>query len=213
MELEELSRRVAAQARQLQSEVEALRASAHAQPTERSTDTVKSALDRIERRLTVVNDHTDRLLGRVPESLGSSLAEIKDALLERIAAANQGPTGSSREPRSQMPTPGRHGLKDAIATLTPVEQKVFRLCFDGGLLTYREIAERLGVVPTTAKNIVNRLFKDGNKRQLFHKRQVHGIAQVALNEEVQKQILSGPGDETRKNGLLTDRKAALHEYP
>ena len=213
MELEELSRRVAEQARQLQSDLEDLHGVADVRRMARSTEPVGSVLDRIERRLTVVNDHTDQLLGRVPESLGLLLAEIKDVLLDRLASASQGPTRSSQARRSQTSPPGRLSLKDAIAALTPTEQKVFRICFDGGLLTYRAIAERLDVAPTTAKNIVNRLFKDSDKRRLFQKRQVHGIAQVTLNEEVQKQILNGRENQCRKSGPLTDQDATLPDHP
>jgi hypothetical protein len=55
------------------------------------------------------------------------------------------------------------------------------------------------------------LFRDDGKRRLFYKRQMHGIAQVALNEQVQKRILRGGAGTLRKNGHLTGQRAILYD--
>ena len=75
--------------------------------------------------------------------------------------------------------------------LTPQEQRLFQACFQSGLITYKELAEHLDVTPTSAKNIVNRVFQSAQKRGLFRKEHVHGIARVGIKETIEREILNG----------------------
>ncbi len=197
MELEQLARSLAQQARQVQSELQELSVG-EAASARRSTRPVESALYRIEQRLARVGHHTEQLLRRVPHDLESRIGQTS------VGAGHTSPLAHHISPASAPTQPHQ-----TIASLTPVEQKVFRLCFDGGWWTYRQMAERLDVVPTTVKNIVNRLLKDQHKQQLFRKRQVHGVAQVAVNEAIRRRILGARTDTSRKNGLQDEPHIAL----
>jgi hypothetical protein len=74
------------------------------------------------------------------------------------------------------------------------------MCFQSGLLSYRDIASQLDITPTAAKNLVNRIFLSDRKRALFAKEYRHGAVRLALRPEVQGRILAGTGGgrESRK---------------
>ena len=86
---------------------------------------------------------------------------------------------------------GKEWTKDIFQKLTYQEQKLFKACFSSGLVTYQELAERLGIAPTSAKNLVNRLFAHPDKRRLFKKELLHGIARIGVAEPVERKILKG----------------------
>jgi DNA-directed RNA polymerase specialized sigma24 family protein len=212
MELEQLAHLLEQQAREVQSELKELQLS-DLSPATGSAEPLESVLSRIERRLTVVGNHTERLLQRIPHDFESLIGQINDTHRQQSNSVSPKPTNSTGGYHSRESTTDRLSANHAIASLTPVEQKVFRICFDGGFFTYRQIAERLDVVPTTAKNIVNRLFKDENKRRLFCKRQVHGVAQVALNEAVRERILGAQAGQWCEDGHEAQQSITLGDCP
>jgi len=74
------------------------------------------------------------------------------------------------------------------------------VCFQSGLLSYRDIAGHLDITPTAAKNLVNRVFQATHKRTLFVKRYEHGAVRVGVQPDLQRRILGGAkteGDRTR----------------
>ena len=60
---------------------------------------------------------------------------------------------------------------------------------------------RLDITPISAKNIVNRLFQDADKRTLFRKTHIRGVAKVGVTEAVEQTILhksqKTPGKENK----------------
>ena len=201
MELDELSRRVAEEARALQKEIENLLLPKDACY---ATGSIESTLSRIEERLIKVHDHTGILVERVPENLSSLLLEIKGAVLERIDSLKRESPGSKGSTESDKSGQAKgDSFRNALLKLTPQERKLFQICFQSGLITYKELGQRLDITSTSAKNIVNRLFKNNAKRRLFSKRHIHGIARVGIDEAVQKRILSGQekGSNKSKKGI------------
>jgi hypothetical protein len=201
-ELEELSRKVAEEARRLQAELENFNFSDLLQRSNRSNESiesVESALSRIEERLEKVHGHTGELVNRVPKNLCLLLAELKESILERIDSLKQASTESNDSNRSTESV-SRKGdwRKELFKKLTPREQSLFRACFGSGLITYRELAKRLDISPISAKNIVNRLFQDSDKRRLFRKTHARGITKVGVTEAVEQKILHSDSKDSKK---------------
>ena len=198
MQLEEFAHWIADEARQIQEELEQIKSDSY------PNQSIESTLSRIEERLIKVHNNTDTLIERVPQNLNPLLLEIKSAVLERIdslkAVATQ--SNESNESIESSKTKGNDDcqLKDTFDKLTGQEKRLFQICFQSGLITYRELARHLSITPVSAKNIVNRLFKDDRKQKLFIKQHSHGVTKIALNKAVEKQILSGKYKTSRKNG-------------
>ena len=186
MELEELSRQIAKETRQLQAEIEYLRLPTH---TSRPTGSTESFLSRIEDRLIQVQGDTGTLVQRVPENLSLLLGELKEVVLERIDSLKQAPTGSNESTESVESKGNLHN--EFLQKLTPREQTLLKACFESGLITYKEVAARLGITPTSAKNIVNRIFQSTDKRRFFRKMRVGGVAKIGIDKAIEKRILSG----------------------
>jgi len=202
-ELEELSRQVAKEARRLQTEMENVNFSDALQKPNRSnesTQSVESALSRIEERLEKVHGHTGELINRVPQNLSLLLAELKESVLDRIDSLKQASTESNETNQS---TESAHRKADwsieLFKKLTPREQNLFRACFGSGLITYKELAKRLDVSPISAKNIVNRLFQNSDKRRLFRKTHVRGVTRVGVTEAVEQKILHSDRKDSKKS--------------
>jgi hypothetical protein len=195
MELAELSHHITEEARQLQAEIESLHLVFDMYGSTESIESIESTLSRIEERLIDVHGHTGKLIERVPQSLASILTELKETILLRIDSLKPTATESNRSTQSNESN--RSGkrqdnwLGEVINGLTPQEKKLFQVCFECGLITYKELASRLGITPISAKNTVNRLFQSENKRALFRKECTHGIARVGVDEVIQRQILKG----------------------
>jgi hypothetical protein len=202
-ELEELSRQVAKEARRLQAELENFSFSDLLQKpnwSNESTRSVESALSRIEERLEKVHGHTGELVNRIPENLCLLLAELRESILERIDSLKQASTESNESNRSTESVSRKGDWRmELFRKLTPREQSLFRACFGSGLITYRELAKRLDISPISAKNIVNRLFQDGDKRRLFRKTHVRGLTKVGVTEAIEKKILHSDRKDPKKH--------------
>jgi len=147
-----------------------------------------------------VHGHTEELVNRVPENLCLLLAELKESVLERIDSLKQTSTESNESNRSIESVPRKCDWRiELFKKLTPREQSLFRACFGSGLITYKELAKRLDISPISAKNIVNRLFQDGDKRRLFRKTHVRGATKVGVTEAVEKKILHSDRKGSKKN--------------
>ena len=62
------------------------------------------------------------------------------------------------------------------------------------MITYKELAARLNITPVSAKNIVNRLFQNADKRRLFSKTRIRGVAKIGLTEAVEQRVLRSEKD-------------------
>ena len=173
-------------------------------------DSVGESLDRIEQRVGAIHEHTGELVRRVPADLGAVLTELKQAVLDRLREATRSAESAQSDESADPSRPGRTGpsnqssqsLEAAARLLTPQERAVFQSCFQSGFLSYGEIASRLEITPTSAKNLVNRIFLSDRKRPLFAKQYKHGAVRVGIGPDVEKRILTGS-----KSGK-TDRRRA-----
>jgi len=195
MQLAELSRQIAHAARELQGQLETWHRSTQTTPSTRSTESIESTLSRIENRLSRLQADTGTLVERVPPNLSSLLTELKEIVLQRLDSLKRQSTESTHSIESTQSASniqsGKEWTKDIFQKLTYQEQKLFRACFQSGLVTYPELAQRLGIAPTSAKNLVNRLFAHPDKRRLFKKELLHGIARIGVAEPVERKILKG----------------------
>jgi len=161
---------------------------------------VAASLGRIEVRLGTVHEHTSELLRRVPVELDKAIADLRQALLVRLDEATR-PNGSaeSQDPRgATRATETTQSPQTAIRALTPQERRVFQVCFQSGLLSYRDIAGHLDITPTAAKNLVNRVFQAAHKRSLFTKECRHGVVRVGVQAGIQERILGSQIRGTRR---------------
>jgi DNA-directed RNA polymerase specialized sigma24 family protein len=171
---------------------------------------VAASLGRIEARLGSVHEHTSELLRRVPVELDKAIADLRQALLVRLdeATGANGSAESQDQPGATRATETTQSPQAAIRALTPQERRVFQVCFQSGLLSYRDIAGHLDITPTAAKNLVNRIFQSGVKRSLFVKEYQHGVVRVGVQSGIQERILGSHAREARK-----PRRVALSRTP
>jgi DNA-directed RNA polymerase specialized sigma24 family protein len=161
---------------------------------------VAASLGRIEARLGSVHEHTSELLRRVPVELDKAIADLRQVLLVRLDEATRanGSAESQDQPGATRATETNQSPQAAIRALTPQERRVFQVCFQSGLLSYRDIAGHLDITPTAAKNLVNRVFLAAHKRPLFTKEYRHGVVRVGVQPGIQERILGNQSRETRK---------------
>lgn len=189
MELEELTRKIAIEARQIQAELQQLKDNSS------SNHSVESTLGRIEDRLIKVHSDTEKLVERVPENLKPLLLEVKAAVLDRIDSLKEETTESTGSTESFESGQHRKDWRsELLKKLTPRERSLFTACFGSGLITYKELAARLNITPVSAKNIVNRLFQNADKRRLFSKTRIRGVAKIGLTEVVEQRVLRSEKD-------------------
>ena len=215
MELGELSRWIAKEAKRIQAELKSLPSSMNEDGSSKSTQSTESTLSRIEERLKGVHMDTGMLLERIPGYLFVLLSELKQSILERVDSLRSESTESNRSRKSNISSQTKSDwLREAMKSLTPQEQRLFQACFQSGLITYKELAKHLDVTPTSAKNIVNRLFQSAEKRGLFRKQRVRGIARVGITEAIEQDILRGrpKGSPINKNTEVSKDIKALKRH-
>jgi hypothetical protein len=149
-----------------------------------------SRLERIEKKIDNIHAHTSTLMAKLRDDVAQTLAELRRELSGRMAQIpiEQGSSGVIPSDQRNPPLSGR---AEVVKNLSPQERRLFELCFQSGPLTYRGLGEHLGVSPVSAKNLVNRIFLDKDKRDLFRKERVDGIARVSISTAVEREILKG----------------------
>jgi len=175
MDLEEFSRYIAKEAELIQADLKDPGAGMEARS--------ESTLSRIERQVSEIRGNTKELIERVPENLSPLLIGIKESVLEIMSSSWKQQSTERARPASL----GGNWIMDTIGKLTPQEKKLFKLCFQNGLITYEDMAERLGISLITTRGIVNRLFQDVDKRRLFCKKRQDGFINVGLTEAVERE--------------------------
>ncbi len=157
-------------------------------------------LSRMERKLGDVHSDLRELIQRVPADLGSTLVELRRAVLLRLAEVVESNLSNQADDKRTRDDPNEssQSLSAGVNSLTPQERRVFQLCFQSGFLTYGEIAGRLDVTPSAAKNLVNRMLQSDRKRPLFAKQYTHGTARVGIQPDLEKRILAGESDGKRE---------------
>lgn len=208
--MDRLARELTELAWKLQRDAQYLKAWANlANRSGESAESTTAALARIDRKLGAVHGQTSELIERVPKDLGQVLAELKQALVLRLdEAARATESAESDDPlvvdASNRANQTNHSPMSAVRSLTPQERRVFEVCFQSGLLSYRDIAAHLEITPTAAKNLVNRIFQSDRKRPLFTKEHRHGAVRVGVRPGIQEHILGSRTSEAEtKHPALT----------
>ncbi len=175
MDLEEFSRYITKEAELIQANLKAPEADMETRS--------ESTLSRIERQVSEIHGNTKELIERVPENLSPLLIGIKESVLEIMSSSWK----QHSTDRAGQVLPKGNWVMDTLEKLTPQEKKLFKLCFQNGLITYEDLAERLGISLITTRGIVNRLFQDVDKRRLFCKKRRDGFINVGLTEVVERE--------------------------
>jgi DNA-directed RNA polymerase specialized sigma24 family protein len=200
--MDRLARELAELAWELQRDAYDLRAWANlATRSDESVESTAAALARIEGKLGAVHGQTSQLIERVPKDLGQVLAELRQALVLRLDEAARATVSAESDDPLVADTSNRanqtnHSPVSAVRSLTPQERRVFEVCFQSGLLSYRDIAGHLEITPTAAKNLVNRIFQSDRKRPLFTKEHRHGAVRISVRPGIQEHILGSRTSET-----------------
>jgi DNA-directed RNA polymerase specialized sigma24 family protein len=198
--MEDLVREIAYLARRLQCDVEELRKEwSHSSESPESANSVAGGLQRIERRIEVLDGNTKELIGRVPQELGEVLTQLKQGIFAQVGEAieeNGWPDSGLLSQQKQANRSSR-SVSGTLESLTRQERQVFQLCFQSGFLTYPEIGAYLDITPGAAKNLVNRMLLSEGKRSLFTKQYHRGVARVGLRPQLEKRILDGSDEERR----------------
>ena len=108
-----------------------------------------------------------------------AVKELQREVAELIAQTNQS-NESAAAPQPCGSRLDRIGRSEPVGRLTPQQKRVFDVCLQSGPLTYRQLGQHLGMRPISAKNLVNRMFQDPDKRALFLKEMVDGLVKVSI---------------------------------
>ena len=103
--------------------------------------------------------------------IGEKIEELKDligSLTPRTQPTQSTPVTDSVDCESTTVGKGRCEIH-ASAKLTGSEEKLVRLLKEEGALTYAQIAEKLHIARSTAKNLVNRMMRHPQKAMLLTK--------------------------------------------
>jgi hypothetical protein len=109
--------------------------------------------------------------------------------LRRAFSHTQVPFVIEKPSRSQMQSgaPGPAGLSRQ-------ERCALNACLAADGLTYEELGSRLGISGISAKNLVNRMLRDPEKRRLFRKDMSSGRVKLRVTPEAKKQSPANPGE-------------------
>jgi DNA-binding CsgD family transcriptional regulator len=203
--MEELAKEAARVALEVQRDLEEwLNDSNLSNESNVSNETRMQALSRIEDRLGDVHRHTSILVERVPEDLGQILTELKHCILTRLQGMV--PVSRSRESdvahQSNDSNASHLSATRMVQALTPQERRVFDLCLQSGLLTYREIASHLDISPGAAKNLVNKVFQSPDKRPLFSKLYKHRTVKVGVHPDLKRTTMETKKQHKGKRELV-----------
>jgi len=133
-------------------------------------------LGRIEQKIDTIYSHTHTPVSKMSETEGGTLSSVeRETENPPFLNPNHHPVPAA-DPR------------DTINRLTPQEKRLFNACLQSGPLTYRELSHHLGTSPNSAKNMVNRLYHDADKRRLLRKETSDGIVRVTVSESMNGRI-------------------------
>ena len=138
--------------------------------------------DRTNDVLTKLDALPERIIKPLEEIIQLSKQEI---LAELVRISSHYDAHHSHDSVSAVQKP----IQEITKGLTGKQRKLLAILLDSGFLSYAEIGEKLGITHESAKNLVNRLLKDGEKARLFSKQETDRGVTVGLSGEVQDEIL------------------------
>jgi DNA-binding CsgD family transcriptional regulator len=162
----------------------------------READANRTTLGSLERKMDSVRADTSELLRRIPCDLREVIEQAKDSILVRIdSMLHSHGSDHSLTLDAGLVKPTAHSNRSELSVaeqlwrLTPRERAVFRICFESGFLTYRELGEKLGLSPVGAKNVVNALLRHPHKSGLLTKAGTPKEVRVGVAQEVSAEVL------------------------
>ena len=163
------------------------------------SETVASINEGTEYRSQEILARLDNLPGKITgplkEIIGVSKQEILAELVRISSHYDAHHSHDSNSAQFQRP------IQEITKGLTGKQRKLLATLLDSGFLSYAEIGEKLGTTHESAKNLVNRLLKDGEKTRIFSKQETDRGIVVGVSSEVQDEILkkkyqTAPNDST-----------------
>jgi len=159
-------------------------------------NTSKTILWSLERKIDSVRADTTELLRRVPYDLREVIEQAKDSILVRIdSMLHSDRSDGLLAADAGFGKPAAHSNRSELSVaeqlwrLTPRERAVFRICFESGFLTYRELGEKLGLSQVAAKNVVNALLRHPHKSGLLTKAGTPKEVRVGVAQDVSAEVL------------------------
>jgi len=116
-----------------------------------------------------------------------AVKELQREVAELVAQMNESDE-SATAPQPCGSRLDRTSRSELVSRLTPQQKRVYDVCLQSGPLTYQELGQHLGMRPISAKNLVNRMFQDSDKRALFRKETVNGTVELALSTDAAKEL-------------------------
>jgi len=185
------------------------------QPNASDRELVKRWVQSINDSLVQIRTELERIPSLTAAELYESFEDRRHDVLSKLDALPEkivGPLGeiidvSKREVLAELVRiSSRHGAHDShdsggaqrqiekpiheiTEELTGKQKRLLAVLLDSGFLSYAEIGEKLGITHESAKNLVNRLLKDTEKRRLFSKQETDQGIKVGVSSEVQDEIL------------------------
>jgi len=153
------------------------------------SETIASINDSAERRnqevLTRLDDLPNKITGPLKEIMAISRQEILSELIRVGSHYDAHHAHDSDSAHKLIDKPIQEVTKD----LTGKQRRLLVILLNSGFLSYAEIGEELGITHESAKNLVNRLLKDGEKARIFSKQETERGIVVGVSSEVQDEIL------------------------
>jgi DNA-binding CsgD family transcriptional regulator len=156
-------------------------------------------LGRMPETLTAINESTEhrnqellRKLDDLPDKVAAPLKEMigisKQEILTELVriSSHYGAHDSHDSDSAQIQRP----IQEITRQLTGKQKALLAILLDSGFLSYAEIGEKLGIAHESAKNLVNRLLKEGEKARIFSKLETDTGIKVGVSSEVQDEMLN-----------------------
>ena len=152
-------------------------------PSETVAIISESAERRNQEVLRRLEELPDKIAGPLKEMIGISKQEVLAELVRISSRYDAHHSHDSDSAQLQRP------IQEITKGLTGKQRNLLALLLDSGFLSYAEIGEKLGITHESAKNLVNRLLKDGEKARIFSKQETDRGIMVGVSGEVQDEIL------------------------
>jgi len=152
-------------------------------PSETVAAINESAEHRNQELLRKLDDLPDKIAGPLKEIIGISKEETLAELVRISSHHDAHHSHDSDSAQIQRP------IQEITKELTGKQRALLAILLGSGFLSYAEIGEKLGIAHESAKNLVNRLLKDGEKARIFSKQQTDRGILVGVSSEVQDEIL------------------------
>lgn len=141
--------------------------------------------DRTHDVLSKLDALPEKIIGPLGEIIDLSKREVLAELVRISSRYGVHDSHDSGGAQRQAEKP----IHDITRGLTGKQKRLLAVLLDSGFLSYAEIGEKLGITHESAKNLVNRLFKDQEKARLFSKQETDDGIKVGVSGETQDEIL------------------------